>query len=257
MTKNTALASVILLIAAMLPAGCEEREAPPLDETPPLPVEDGPSPLPGPRRNVGDTPAATYASILAPPEGEPLSAVVTITRAAGTDEAFELAWTGDGLEARGVGITFGENLFAVARVGPRGLDVGVYRLEEGGLVGRWTDGGGIGAEVIGEARGEPPVLAPWPDDALFEVAGAGPDGREYRGYLQVKAWDGAAVLRWTIGEELIPGGGLLVGDRLVAGFNEGTYGVSVYEREGDGWRGRWFAPGNPGLGVESLTPYTR
>ncbi|OGD75321.1 MAG: hypothetical protein A2Y64_05505 [Candidatus Coatesbacteria bacterium RBG_13_66_14] len=153
-------------------------------------------------------------------------------------------------------MTFGEGLFAVARVGPGGLDVGVYHLEESGLTGRWTGGGGIGAEVIGEAFGEPPDLGAWPEDAVFEVTGEGPDGTEYQGFLQAKPWNGAVVLRWTVGEEQIPGGALPVGDWLVAGFNEGTYGVSVYSREESGWRGRWYAPGNGAFGEESLAPYS-
>jgi len=250
MPKTAARTTIALLIAAVLMAGCGGDEAPVPEEVGASPSDDGPSPLP---RDAGV--GLTYPSLCTPPDGAPFSTEVTLTRCGDCAGAFALVWTGGGHDARGVGMTFGEGLFAVARVGPGGLCVGVYHLEEGGLTGRWTGGGGIGTEVIGEAS-EPPALGAWPEDAVFEVTGEGPDGTEYRGFLQAKPWNGAVVLRWTVGEEQISGGALPVGDWLVAGFNEGTYGVSVYERNENGWRGRWYAPGNDAFGEESLAPYS-
>jgi hypothetical protein len=255
MPRTAARTIIALLIAAALMAGCGGDEAPVAEDIGAPPADDGPSPLP----RDAERPSVTYTSICTPPDGEPFGAPfsteVTISRCAECAEAFELVWTGGGHDARGVGMTFGQELFAVARVGPGGLVVGVYHLEEGGLTGRWTGGGGIGAEVIGEAS-EPPTLGEWPEDAVFEVTGEGPDGTEYQGFLQAKPWNGAVVLRWTVGEEQIPGGALPVGDWLVAGFNQGTYGVSVYERNENGWQGRWYAPGNDAFGEESLAPYS-
>lgn len=241
---------VITLTLAVILAGCGGEEAPSPEGAGTPPVDDGPSPLPA----IG-TPAATYHSLCTPPDGQPYACELNITPAGGIEGAFDLVWTGEKYGAEGVGMTFGDKLFAVARVGPGGLDVGVYHLEEGGLTGRWTGGDGIGTEVVGEAVGEPPTLGAWPEDAVFEVTGEGPDGTEYRGFLQAKPWNGAVVLRWTVGEEQIPGGALPVGDWLVAGFNEGAYGVSVYEKEENGWHGRWYAPGNGAFGGESLAPY--
>jgi hypothetical protein len=248
MPGTTARPPIALLIAAALLTGCGGGEAPVPDEAAPPPADDGPSPLPGDA-------AVTYASLCSPPDGAPYACEVTITRSRENPEAFELVWTGAGHDARGVGMTFGDGMFAAARVGPGGLNVCVYRIEENGLTGWWTGGDGIGAEVIGEVSGGPPSLVAWPDDAVFEVTGEGPDGTGYEGFLQAKPWNGAVVLRWTVGEELIPGGALPLGDWLVAGFNQGTYGVSVYAREGDGWRGRWYVPGDGGFGEERLAPY--
>lgn len=223
--------------------------------------DDGPSPLPGlPEDATSGTnpvyPSVTYPTLYTPPDGEALETEVTITRSRENPEAFDLIWRRSGsFVAEGVGMPFGNDLFAVARVDAGGLGVGVYRLEEAGLSGTWTDGGGIGTEVIGEVLGEPPVLSGWPDDATFEVSGSGPGGTDYHGFLQAKAWNGAVVLRWTIGEERIPGGALPVGDWLVAGFNQGNYGVSVYKREDDLWRGCWYAEGNGDFGREVLSPY--
>jgi hypothetical protein len=245
--KKTRLAIALTLVFIL--TGCG-GEAPVTEEAGTPPADDGPSPLPG---ETG--PGVTYQSLCTPPDGEPYACEVTLTRCADCAAAFELVWTGAGRDARGVGLTFGDGLFAVARVGPGGLCVGVYSIEEGGLTGRWTGGGGIGAEVVGEASGEPPELGAWPGDAVFEVTGEGPDGAEYHGFLQAKPWNGAVVLRWTVGEEQIPGGALPGGDWLVAGFNEGTYGVAVYEKDGNGWRGRWYAPGNGACGEETLAPY--
>jgi hypothetical protein len=253
---STALLFIVLLV------GCGGEEAPDVAESGAASPGDGPSPLPGPPGDAtggGETtyPGVTYPCVCTPPDGEPFTAEVTITRCRENPEAFELAWTGGGYGAEGVGMTFGEDLFAVVRLDEGGLDVGAYRLEEGGLAGLWTDGGGIGTEVVGEVSGEPPALGDWPDDAVFEVTGEGPGGTKYRGFLQAKPWNGAVVLRWTIGEERIPGGALPLGDWLVAGFNQGTYGVSVYEREDGGWRGWWFAPGDAGFGREALSPYAQ
>jgi hypothetical protein len=246
--RKTRLVEILAL--ALILAGCGGEEVPSPEDAGTPPADDGPSPLPR------DAEAGvTYTSVCTPPDGEPYACEVTITRCGENPEAFELVWTGDGHDARGVGMTFGDGLFAVVRVGPGGLCVGVYNLEEGGLTGRWTGGDGIGSEVVGEVFREPPALTAWPADAVFEVTGESPDGTAYHGFLQAKPWNGAVVLRWTVGEELIPGGALFIGDWLVAGFNEGTYGVSVYEKDGNGWRGRWYAPGNGAFGRESLAPY--
>ncbi len=250
MPRTAARTTIALLTAAVLLAGCGGEEAPIPEDTGMPPADDGPSPLPG---ETGL--AVTYQSLCIPPSGEPYTCAVTITRCPENPEAFEVVWTGEEYAAEGIGMAFGEKLFAVARVGPGGLCVGVYHLEEGGLTGRWTGGDGIGSEVVGEVIGGPPTLTAWPADAVFEVVGESPDGTEYQGFLQAKPWNGAVVLRWTVGEEQIPGGALFVGDWLVAGFNEGTYGVSVYSRDGNGWRGRWYAPGNGAFGEESLAPY--
>lgn len=253
---------ICLLMTAALVTNCGGDEAPGVAETQMISEDNGPTALPGlPGEATSGTnpvyPGVTYPTLYTPPDGEPLEAEVTITRSRENAEVFELCWHGDGWShTEGVGIAFGDNLFAVARVDAGGLGVGVYRLEEGGLSGIWTNGGGIGTEVIGEVRGDPPVLSGWPDDATFAVSGSGPDGTDYQGFLQAKAWNGAVVLRWTIGEERIPGGALPVGDWLVAGFNQGSYGVSVYKKEDDLWRGWWYAEGNGDFGREVLSPYS-
>ncbi|MCX7021310.1 MAG: hypothetical protein NTW26_03355 [bacterium] len=130
MPKTAVLSTIALLIAAALLAGCGGEEAPVPDETGTPPSNDGPSPLPGPLGDATDfPPCVTYSSLSTPPGGAPFSTEVTITRCGENPAAFELVWTGGGHDARGVGMTFGQGLFAVARVGPGGLDIGVYRLE--------------------------------------------------------------------------------------------------------------------------------
>jgi hypothetical protein len=186
--RKTRLVEILAL--ALILAGCGGEEVPSPEDAGTPPADDGPSPLPR------DAEAGvTYTSVCTPPDGEPYACEVTITRCGENPEAFELVWTGDGHDARGVGMTFGDGLFAVVRVGPGGLCVGVYNLEEGGLTGRWTGGDGIGSEVVGEVFREPPALTAWPADAVFEVTGESPDGTAYHGFLQAKPWNGAVVLR--------------------------------------------------------------
>jgi hypothetical protein len=173
---------------------------------------------------------------------------------------YEMVWrAGDEEKFSGYGLEFGEDLLAVGYA-PATLKhyVGVYRMGDGGLAGRWTNGHQAGTELAGRGV-EPPEVLAWDLPTKFDFQGVNPDGSPYTGYLNVAVFGtgpekGVMITQHTEVESY-QGRALYTGDAVVVVYQLGlTLTVQYYEKTGDEWSGEWFAEGAMGIGTETMRP---
>ena len=171
-----------------------------------------------------------------------------------------MTWKADGEEKfSGYGLEFGDGLLAVGYA-PATLKhyVGVYRMGDKGLAGRWTNGFEAGTELAGEGV-EPPEVLAWDLPTDFDFQGTNPDGSPYSGYLNVAVFGtgpekGVMITQHT-DVESYQGRALYTGDAVVVVYQLGLdLTVQYYEKKGEDWSGEWFGEGAMTIGTESMRP---
>ncbi len=202
--------------------------------------------------------AVVYQSVQTDVNGKETAYEVSLTEK--TEGLYKMVWQDDAEEAfSGYGLAFGDDLLAVGYA-PATLKhyVGVYRMGEKGLAGRWTNGHEAGTEMMGEGV-EPPEVLAWDLSTEFDFEGANPDGSPYSGYLGVAVFGtgpekGVMITQHTEAESY-QGRALYLGDAVVVVYQLGLdLTVQYYERKGDEWTGEWFAEGAMNRGTEIMWP---
>jgi hypothetical protein len=207
---------------------------------------------------IGGGEATVYQSVQTDLDGKEIAYELSLTPM--REGLYEMVWKADGEEKfSGYGLEFGDGLLAVGYA-PATLKhyVGVYRLGEKGLAGRWTNGFEAGTESAGEGV-EPPEVLAWDLPTDFDFQGTNPDGSPYTGYLNVAVFGtgpqkGVMMTQHTEVES-DQGRALYLGDAVVVVYQLGLdLTVQYYEHQGDEWTGKWFAEGAMNIGTETMRP---
>ena len=91
---------------------------------------------------------------------------------------------------------------------------------------------------------------------IYLCEGTNPDGKKYRGIVQIAAVRGTFLVRWTLADDVeVTGVGILNDDRLSVSYFGGTPAVVVYRITGDKLVGEWTMGGTEGsVYAETLSP---
>jgi len=118
--------------------------------------------------------------------------------------------------------------------------------KDGTLDGEWADGSGDETlEPVAAAADEPAEIA----EGGYGVEGRNPDGRTYKGTVEIEKDGDEYHVSWKVGGSAYEGTGTLEGNLLTVEWGSAT--PVVYALAGDGsLKGLWDA----GLGEETLTP---
>jgi hypothetical protein len=118
--------------------------------------------------------------------------------------------------------------------------------KDGTLDGEWADGsGGETLEPVASAAADEVELA----DGSYDVEGRNPDGKSYKGTVEIEKDGDKYNVSWKVGDSAYDGTGTLEGNLLTVEWGSAT--PVVYALADDGsLKGLWDA----GLGEETLTP---
>jgi hypothetical protein len=118
--------------------------------------------------------------------------------------------------------------------------------KDGTLDGEWADGSGDETlEPVAAAADEPAEIA----EGGYGVEGRNPDGRTYKGTVEIEKDGDEYHVSWKVGGSAYEGTGTLEGNLLTVEWGSAT--PVVYALADDGsLKGLWDA----GLGEETLTP---
>lgn len=170
---------------------------------------------------------------------------VNVTSAARGDR-FTVAWDTPGGKYDGIGLVRRGRLL----VGFSTAGVMLLRREGDGWAAEWTTGAQEPADRLGTETWSGSTLA---SKHTFE--GVNPNGTLYRGEVEVTIKGDVYAVRWTVGDQVTTGIGLLIGPDQVAiafGVNENP-GVVAYDlTSGDTIKGRWAQLPVEKIGAEDL-----
>ncbi len=177
--------------------------------------------------------------------GSPYKASLLVTS---RDDVYQFSWDSNGNKSDGVGVMT-DNAVAVAYTdGTNGKGCGVvlYKIgADGSLDGKAGYWGVNSAESEKATRTSGTGL-----DGKYDITGTSPDGKDYKGTLEVKQDGEGYTFAWKTGNNL-EGFGVKTGDKVAVGFGGKQCAFVSYEVKPDGTLdGKWGGRGAKSFGTE-------
>ncbi len=181
-----------------------------------------------------------------PNGGTPYEASLLVTP---RDDVYQFSWDSAGTKYDGVGVMT-DNTVAVSYTdGPNGKGCGVvlYKIgADGSLDGK------AGYWGINSAESEKGTRKSGTDlDGTYDISGQNPEGKAYKGTLDIKKDGEGYSFSWNVGGTL-SGFGVKQGDKAVVGFGGKQCAFVAYEVKPDGTLdGKWGGQGTKAFGTET------
>jgi hypothetical protein len=177
--------------------------------------------------------------------GSPYKASLVITP---HDDVYQFSWDSNGKTSDGVGVMT-DNAVAVAYTdgtSGKGCGVVLYKIgSDGSLDGKSGYWGVNSAEAEKATRTSGTDL-----EGKYDIAGKNPEGKEYKGTLEVKKDGEGYTFIWNAGS-VLEGFGVKTGDKVAVGFGGKQCAFVSYEVKSDGTLdGKWGGRGSKTFGTE-------
>jgi hypothetical protein len=165
------------------------------------------------------------------------------------DDVYQFSWDSQGKKYDGVGVMTGNTVAVSYTDGADGKGCGVvlYSIGAGGALD-----GKAGYWGVNKGESEKATRKSGSDlDGSYEVSGKNPDGKDYKGSLEI-AKDGIGyTFKWNVGGAF-EGYGIKQGDKAIVGFGGKHCGFVAYETKSDGTlEGKWGSQAIKSLGTET------
>jgi hypothetical protein len=164
-------------------------------------------------------------------------------------EVYQFTWDSNGKGSDGVGVMT-DNAVAVAfteGTSGKGCGVVLYKIgADGSLDGK------AGYWGVDSAESEKATRTSGSDlEGKYDVAGKSPEGKDYKGTLEVKKDGEGYAFVWNTGKTL-EGFGVKTGDKVAVGFGGKQCSFVSYEVKPDGTLdGKWGGKGSKSFGTET------
>jgi hypothetical protein len=164
-------------------------------------------------------------------------------------DVYQFTWDSGGKSSDGVGVMT-DNTVAVAfteGTSGKGCGVVLYKIgADGSLDGK------AGYWGVDSAESEKATRTSGSDlEGKYDVTGKNPDGRDYKGTLQIKKDGEGYTFAWNTGNSF-EGFGIRSGDKVAVGFGGKQCSFVSYEVKPDGTLdGKWGGKGSKSFGTET------
>lgn len=177
--------------------------------------------------------------------GSPYKASLMVTP---RDDVYQFSWTSGGKSYDGVGVMTDNTVAVSYTEGANGKGCGVvlYKIgNDGSLDGR------SGYWGVNSGETEKAIRTSGTDlDGNYSVTGQNPDGKEYKGTLDVKKDGEGYTFAWNAGGTF-EGFGVKTGDKVAVGFGGKQCAFVSYEVGSEGtMTGKWGGQGSKSFGTE-------
>lgn len=165
------------------------------------------------------------------------------------DDVYQFTWNSGGKSYDGVGVQNESSIAVAFTEGTNGKGCGVvlYKIgPDGSLDGKTGYWGVNSAEMEKATRTSGSDL-----EGKYDVNGKNPDGKDYKGTLEVRKDGEGYAFIWTAGNTF-EGFGIKTGDKVAVGFGGKQCAFVSYEVKSDGTLdGKWGGQGSKSFGTET------